>query len=92
MTDTTQQNRKVETREENDNNQTEKVVVDKSSSGSPIAGAILLVFGILLSFSLIGALVGVPLSVIGFSLIFPRFTKYTIIIAAILFFVVLLSI
>lgn len=68
-------------------NDGERVVVKESgSNGRLIAGAILIVGGLLVSLTGIGVLIGVPLAVLGFGVMFPNFTKVAIILAGMLMF------
>jgi len=63
----------------NENNQV--IIKQKSSSGSLIAGAVLLVGGALVSITGIGLIIGVPLMILGVGVMFPRFVIYAIMFA-----------
>lgn len=48
------------------------------SDSNLIAGAILVAVGAILTVTGIGALIGIPLGLLGFGVMFPRFTKVSI--------------
>lgn len=64
---------------------------DDDSSGNMVAGAILLATGAVLTVSFVGALIGIPLGMLGFALMFPRFTQVILALTGLVFVALLLS-
>jgi hypothetical protein len=58
---------------------------NSSSGGRLIAGAILLSVGALISITGFGVVIGVPLGMLGFAVMFPRFTTSIIVLAVLTF-------
>jgi hypothetical protein len=61
-----------------ENNQ---IINQKSSSGSLVAGAVLILGGALVSITGMGVIIGVPLMILGVRVMFPRFVIYAIMFA-----------
>lgn len=57
-----------------------RITIEQSGSGSNsenlIAGAIVILAGAILSLTFIGAIVGIPLAMLGFAVMFPRFAVF----------------
>jgi len=62
----------------------QRVVEESSSSGNLLAGALILVVGALLTVTGIGAILGMPMIALGFAVMFPRFTKWAVVLAVLL--------
>lgn len=61
----------------------------EGGSGRFIGGAILLATGAVLTVSVVGAVVGVPLAMLGFGVMFPRFTVAMVALSVVSFFLLL---
>ena len=55
------------------------------SGGRFLGGAILVLAGVILTVTGVGALVGVPLGLLGFAVMFPTFTKLIVLLAVVAF-------
>lgn len=63
---------------------------EETNTGRMIAGAILLATGAVLSITGLGMIIGIPLGLLGFGLMFPRFTMAMVLLSVVSFVVLLL--
>lgn len=68
-------------RDQNKDAPDRKPIQKSSSAGRLIAGAILIVGGGMISLSVIGLFIGVPMMLLGFGVMFPRFTILMVVLA-----------
>ncbi len=54
-----------------------------------IAGAVIILAGAILTVTGVGALIGVPLAILGFAVMFPNLTKWIVILAVLAFIAIL---
>lgn len=70
----------------------ETIIKESSaSSGRFLAGALILIVGAILTVTVFGALLGVPMMILGFGIMFPRFTIVAVGLAVLAFFLLLFS-
>jgi len=54
-----------------------------------IAGSVIILAGAILTVTGVGALIGVPLAIVGFAVMFPNLTKWIVILAVLAFLAIL---